>query len=257
MSLSTATRPRPTGGIPYAESQPARAARRAAPTGCQSSAGSSTMARVTVASTLCRWATPSTRHERFTTTLKFFRGAEQPVHTFISEPFAGDQHLSLRERRPAGGAGRSAASRVWSRSPRAVWTTRPSHFPWVDSWLEFSADDGSLSGSVPGFVFKGGTTKRVMSGKWQHWPGVAANADVRHVGAAAQLPSAADGGSLRPVRALGPHAEFGDAEHRRAHAAHVRSRSKSLPGARELLSARGWLRLAAHLVGVQAARASC
>src|SRR5205814_1358446 len=30
-------------------------------------------------------------------------------------------------------------------------------------------------GSVPGFVFKGGTTKRVMSGKWQHWPGVAAN----------------------------------------------------------------------------------
>jgi hypothetical protein len=29
---------------------------------------------------------------------------------------------------------------------------------------------------VPGFVFKGGTTKRVMSGKWQHWPGVAANA---------------------------------------------------------------------------------
>jgi hypothetical protein len=25
-------------------------------------------------------------------------------------------------------------------------------------------------------VFKGGTTKRVMSGKWQHWPGIAANA---------------------------------------------------------------------------------
>ncbi len=52
----------------------------------------------------------------------------------------------------------------------------PDHFPWVDSWLEFAADDGSLSGSVPGFVFKGGTTKRVMSGKWQHWPGVAAHA---------------------------------------------------------------------------------
>ena len=51
----------------------------------------------------------------------------------------------------------------------------PDHFPWIDSWLEFNADDGSLSGSVPGFVFKGGTTKRVMSGKWQHWPGVAAN----------------------------------------------------------------------------------
>jgi hypothetical protein len=30
---------------------------------------------------------------------------------------------------------------------------------------------------VPGFVFKGGTTKRVMSGKWQHWPGIAANAE--------------------------------------------------------------------------------
>ena len=51
----------------------------------------------------------------------------------------------------------------------------PGPFPWVDSWLEFYADDASLSGSVPGFVFKGGTTKRVMSGKWQHWPGIAAS----------------------------------------------------------------------------------
>src|SRR3979490_1674611 len=30
-------------------------------------------------------------NERFTATLKFFRGGEQPVHAFISEPFAGDQ----------------------------------------------------------------------------------------------------------------------------------------------------------------------
>src|SRR5260370_10640606 len=29
-------------------------------------------------------------NERFSATLKFFRGAEQPVHTFLSEPFAGD-----------------------------------------------------------------------------------------------------------------------------------------------------------------------
>src|SRR5437588_10062525 len=29
-------------------------------------------------------------HERFAVTLKFFRGAEQPVHTYLSQPFEGD-----------------------------------------------------------------------------------------------------------------------------------------------------------------------
>src|SRR5436309_1023746 len=29
--------------------------------------------------------------ERFSATLKFFRGGEQPIHTFLSQPFAGDQ----------------------------------------------------------------------------------------------------------------------------------------------------------------------
>jgi hypothetical protein len=112
--------------------------------------------------------------ERFATTLKFFRGAEEPVHTFLSEPFAGDRvfrYLSTTLLEAIGEHSFEGLVEITARSLDNL----PTHFPWVDSWLEFSADDGSLSGSVPGFVFKGGTTKRVMSGKWQHWPGVAAN----------------------------------------------------------------------------------
>jgi hypothetical protein len=114
-------------------------------------------------------------HERFTATLKFFRGAEQPVHTFISEPFAGDQIFRYESADLLKAIGESRFEGLVEITARSL-ENPPSHFWWVDSWLEFSADDGSLSGSVPGFVFKGGTTKRVMSGKWQHWPGVAANA---------------------------------------------------------------------------------
>jgi hypothetical protein len=113
-------------------------------------------------------------HERFAATLKFFRGGEQPVHTFISEPFAGDQIFRYESAALIEALGESGFEGLVEISARSL-DNPPSHFPWVDSWLEFSADDGTLSGSVPGFVFKGGTTKRVMSGKWQHWPGVAAN----------------------------------------------------------------------------------
>ena len=115
-------------------------------------------------------------HERFAATLKFFRGAEQPVHTFLSEPFAGDQVFRYESAQLLQAIGAPRFEGLVEITARSL-DKLPSHFPWIDSWLEFSADDGSLSGSVPGFVFKGGTTKRVMSGKWQHWPGVAANSE--------------------------------------------------------------------------------
>lgn len=115
-------------------------------------------------------------HERFGVTLKFFRGAEQPVHTFLSEPFAGDHIFRYDSAALLASIGEPRFEGLVEITARSL-DNPPSHFPWVDSWLEFSADDGTLSGSVPGFVFKGGTTKRVMSGKWQHWPGVASSAE--------------------------------------------------------------------------------
>ena len=115
-------------------------------------------------------------NERFATTLKFFRGAEQPVHTFLSQPFSGDQVFRFESAALLEAIGESRFEGLVEITARSL-DNSPSHFPWIDSWLEFSADDGTLSGSVPGFVFKGGTTKRVMSGKWQHWPGVAASAE--------------------------------------------------------------------------------
>jgi hypothetical protein len=115
-------------------------------------------------------------HERFAVSLKFFRGGEQPVHTFLSKPFGGDEIFRFESSELLAALGESSFEGLVEITARSL-DNPPDHFPWVDSWLEFFADDGSLSGSVPGFVFKGGTTKRVMSGKWQHWPGIAANAD--------------------------------------------------------------------------------
>ena len=114
-------------------------------------------------------------HERFAVTLKFFRGAEQPAHTVLSEPFSGDEVFRYESAALLEAIGERRFEGLVEITARSL-DNPPSHFPWVDSWLEFSADDGRLSGSVPGFVFKGGTTKRVMSGKWQHWPGVAVSA---------------------------------------------------------------------------------
>jgi hypothetical protein len=174
MSVSAPTRPRPTGAIPYAESQPARAPRHAAPDwlpviGWFVDDGHR-HSRINVVP-MGNTVDPT---ERFATTLKFFRGAEQPVHTFLSEPFAGDRIFRYESGALLRAIGESRFEGLVEITARSL-DNPPGHFPWVDSWLEFSADDGSLSGSVPGFVFKGGTTKRVMSGKWQHWPGVAAS----------------------------------------------------------------------------------
>jgi hypothetical protein len=174
--MSVAAPPRPTEAIPYAESQPQRALRHAAPDwlpviGWFVDDGQR-HSRINVVP-LGNTVDP---HERFTVTLKFFRGAEKPVHTFLSEPFAGDQIFRYTSGDLLRAIDEARFEGLVEITARSL-DNPPSHFPWVDSWLEFSADDGSLSGSVPGFVFKGGTTKRVMSGKWQHWPGVAASGD--------------------------------------------------------------------------------
>jgi hypothetical protein len=178
MSISAPTATRPTAPIPYAESQPARPLRRAAPDwlpvlGWFVDDGRR-HSRINVAP-MGNTVDPA---ERFATTLKFFRGAEQPLHTFLSEPFAGDHIFRYSSAALLEAIGEPSFEGLVEITARSL-DNPPGHFPWIDSWLEFFADDGSLSGSVPGFVFKGGTTKRVMSGKWQHWPGVAANATYR------------------------------------------------------------------------------
>lgn len=168
--------PRAAEAIPYAESQPARQVRHAAPDwlpvigwfvddGVRHS-------RINVVP-LGNTEDPN---ERFGVTLKFFRGTDQPIHTFISEPFSGDDIFRYESAALLDSLGERTFEGLVEITARSL-ENKPSSFPWVDSWLEFSADDGTLSGSVPGFVFKGGTTKRVMSGKWQHWPGVAHNAE--------------------------------------------------------------------------------
>ena len=174
--MSVSALDRPVAAIPYAESQPRRVTGHAAPDwlpvigwfvddGLRHS-------RINVVP-MGNTVEPT---ERFAATLKFFRGAEQPVHTFLSEPFAGDQIFRYESAALLEAIGETRFEGLVEITARSL-DNPPSHFPWIDSWLEFSADDGTLSGSVPGFVFKGGTTKRVMSGKWQHWPGVAASSE--------------------------------------------------------------------------------
>ena len=174
--MSISAPDRPVAAIPYAESQPRRVTGHAAPDwlpvigwfvddGLRHS-------RINVVP-MGNTVEPT---ERFGTTLKFFRGAERPVHTFLSEPFAGDQIFRYESAALLEAIGETRFEGLVEITARSL-DNPPSHFPWIDSWLEFSADDGTLSGSVPGFVFKGGTTKRVMSGKWQHWPGVAASSE--------------------------------------------------------------------------------
>jgi len=141
--MSVATLPRSTETIPYAESQPQRAIRHASPDwlpvigwfvddGLRHS-------RINVVP-LANTVDPT---ERFAATLKFFRGGEQPVHTFISEPFAGDQVFRFESTDLLKTMGESTFEGLVEITARSL-DNPPSHFPWVDSWLEFSADDGSL-----------------------------------------------------------------------------------------------------------------
>jgi hypothetical protein len=172
--MSIAAPPRTTPATPYAESQPQPVVRRASPDWLpvigwfvDDGVRHSRVNVIPLGNTI-------DPHERFAATLKFFRGADDPVHTFISQPFAGDQTFRYESTDLLAALGESSFEGLVEITARSL-DNPPGPFPWVDSWLEFNADDGSLSGSVPGFVFKGGTTKRVMSGKWQHWPGIAAN----------------------------------------------------------------------------------
>jgi hypothetical protein len=174
--MSVSAPDRQVAAIPHAESQPRRVTGHAAPDWLpvigwfvDDGVRHSRINVVPMGNTL-------EQTERFATTLKFFRGAEQPVHTFLSEPFAGDQIFRYESAALLEAIGARRFEGLVEITARSL-DNPPGHFPWIDSWLEFSADDGTLSGSVPGFVFKGGTTKRVMSGKWQHWPGVAASSE--------------------------------------------------------------------------------
>lgn len=175
--------------------------------------------------------------EPFSATLKFFRGAPEPVHVVTSPPFSGDQTFRYEGAELLAALGLPAFDGLVEITVRSL-SRPPAPFPWADSWFEFYAEDGSFSGSVPGFVFKGGTTKRVMSGKWQHWPGIAASAEYastllllnyhpRPVEARLDL-FAPSGASLSsPAVALAPHLP------RRLELEEV------VPGARRLLEAEG------------------
>lgn len=171
--MSIAAPPRPTAPTPYAQSQPRPVVRRASPDWLpvlgwfiDDGVRHSRINVIPLGNTI-------DPHERFAVTLKFFRGADEPIHTFISDPFAGDDTFRFESSDLLGAIGAGTFEGLVEITARSL-DTPPGPFPWIDSWLEFYADDNSLSGSVPGFVFKGGTTKRVMSGKWQHWPGIAA-----------------------------------------------------------------------------------
>jgi hypothetical protein len=172
--MSVSAPVRPTEVIPYAESQPQRQLRHASPEWLPVIGWFVDDGRRHSRINVVPLGNTTDPHERFAANLKFFRGAEQPVHTFLSEPFSGDQIFRYESAQLLASLGESRFEGLVEITARSL-DNPPDHFPWIDSWLEFDADDGSLSGSVPGFVFKGGTTKRVMSGKWQHWPGIAAN----------------------------------------------------------------------------------
>jgi len=172
--MSVHAPPRPTAATPYAESQPQPLIRRASPDWLpvigwfvDDGVRHSRINVIPLGNTI-------DPHERFAVTLKFFAGQEAPIHTFLSEPFSGDDTFRYESADLLAAVGAARFEGLVEITARSR-DNPPGHFPWVDSWLEFYADDSSLSGSVPGFVFKGGTTKRVMSGKWQHWPGIAAN----------------------------------------------------------------------------------
>jgi hypothetical protein len=174
MSVSAPPRPRLTSSVPYTEPQPRPVIRRASPDWLpvigwfvDDGLRHSRINVIPLGNTI-------DPHERFAVTLKFFAGQEEPTHTFLSEPFAGDDTFRYESADLLAALSQTQFEGLVEITARSL-DNPPGPFPWIDSWLEFYADDSSLSGSVPGFVFKGGTTKRVMSGKWQHWPGIAAN----------------------------------------------------------------------------------
>src|SRR5262249_52006601 len=90
MSVSAPPRPRLTTSVRYTEPQPRPVIRRASPDGLPvigwCIGDGLRHSRITVTPL----GNPIDPHERFAVTLKFFAGQEEPFHTFLSEPFAGD-----------------------------------------------------------------------------------------------------------------------------------------------------------------------
>src|ERR1044071_1919857 len=88
--MNVAAPPRPVEAIPYAEAQPARQLRHASPDWLPAIGwfvdDGLRHSRINVVP-MGNTVDPD---ERFAVTLKFFRGADQPVHTFLSQPFSGD-----------------------------------------------------------------------------------------------------------------------------------------------------------------------
>src|SRR5260370_24966673 len=89
--MSVSAPVRPTETIPYAESQPRRQLRHASPEWLPVIGWFVDDGRRHSRVNVVPLGNTTDPHERFGVTLKFFRGHEQPVHTFLSEPFAGDQ----------------------------------------------------------------------------------------------------------------------------------------------------------------------
>src|SRR3954468_10293570 len=91
--MSIAAPPRPTTPTPYAESQPQPGVQRASPDWLpvigwfvDDGVRHSRINVIPLGNTI-------DPHERFAVTLKFFAGVtgrDEPVHTFLSQPFAGD-----------------------------------------------------------------------------------------------------------------------------------------------------------------------
>src|SRR5437773_11470374 len=88
--MSISAPPRPTSPTPYAESQPQRVMQRASPDWLpvigwfvDDGLRHSRINVIPLGNTI-------DPYERFAVTLKFFSGRDEPIHTFISEPFAGD-----------------------------------------------------------------------------------------------------------------------------------------------------------------------
>src|SRR5438105_8308179 len=83
----------PTSVTPYAESQPQPGVRRASPDWLpvigwfvEDELRHSRVNVIPLGNT-------TDPHERFVTILKFFRGGEEPVWTYLSDPFGGDQNF--------------------------------------------------------------------------------------------------------------------------------------------------------------------
>src|SRR5260370_5093092 len=136
--MSVSAPVRPTETIPYAESQPRRQLRHASPEWLPVIGWFVDDGRRHSRINVVPLGNTTDPHERFVANLKFFRGAEQPVHAFLSEPFSCDQIFryvsaellpSLREARF------EALVEITVRSLH----NPPDHCSWFDSCLAFTA----------------------------------------------------------------------------------------------------------------------